>query len=184
MNEWICESKNPFADKTNSKKMFDRLSEWTYGILHNCNSYEKVKKELKKLPTYHYPLCCVGYINLSKLITRNSTTQNSDVERYFNQNKELIKEQIIILKPDVIITCGTNKEYGIADKIYNLFKTDNDENDWRDGGSNGCRIITVDNKKVGLISSIHPSARFDPKEMFENMIKGWNNLKYDIDINC
>jgi len=185
MNEWICRLKKPFADKTLSKKMFDRLSEWTYGILHNCSSYEKVKEKLNELPTYHYPLCCIGYINLSKLITQNSTTSNSDLEKYFNQNKELIKEQIKLLKPDVIIACGVNKTYGIADKIYSLFKTNEDKDeDWRDGGSNGCRIITVDNKKVGLISSIHPSGRFDPKEMFENMIKGWNNLKYDIDINC
>jgi uracil-DNA glycosylase len=163
--------------------MFDRLAEWTYGILNDCDNYDEVVKNLKENnESYQKPLCQVAYINISKEITPNSTTKDSKLKKILKKNKELIKKQIELFNPDVIITCGIWGEYGIADEIAKIFKMDTD---WLDGGANGATIINVNCKKVGLISMLHPAARANGKDEFNMLMSGWKNIKKDIlCINC
>jgi len=174
INEWVCKNNELFANKTSSKKMFDRLSEWSYGILNEIYDFDEVQKQLNELITYHKPLCQVGYINLSKELTIDSTTSFAKVKQYLENNHKLIKEQIKLFKPDLIITCGVYGEYGIADEICALFEK---KPEWFDGGANGSSIINIDNKKVGLISSYHPAAIKISKEKFNEILKGWKNIK-------
>jgi hypothetical protein len=174
INKWVCKNNKLFADNTSSKQMFDRLSEWSYGILNNCYDFDEVQNELNKLNTYHKPLCKVGYINISKEITTDSTTSYSKVKQYLEKNKNLIKQQIELFESDVIIACGVYGEYGIADAIYSLF---DEKSEWFDGGANGSSIVDVNNKKVGLISSYHPAAIKIAKDKFNEIMTGWKNIQ-------
>lgn len=175
LNETICANHGVFGTETRSQTMFYRLAEWSYAIENNIFNYDTVCEKLNEKESKQSPLCKVGYINVSKEISEDEKSNWKKLKAIFDKNKSLLKEQIELIEPDLIICCGVSGKYGIADWIAKLFNDNAIQ--WEDGGFNGVTIIDVNNKKTGVISSSHPAYPKSKKDLFSDIKSGWEKFK-------
>ncbi len=85
-------------------KTYSVVSSWAYGILHNGSSYNDFKKKSRQEKLEY--LKKVAVINIKKADGQTKSTAN-DLSKYIDNAdyRRLLKQQIDIIKPDVII-CG------------------------------------------------------------------------------
>ena len=84
----------------------DNITRWTQGILNIHTEYswdELSKNNEKRRKTY---LKKIGSINLKKT-GGGYTSKIKEISKAARENKAIIKNQIEIYKPDIIICCGT-----------------------------------------------------------------------------
>lgn len=84
----------------------DNIARWTQGILNIHTEYswdELSKNNEKRRKTY---LKKIGSINLKKT-GGGYTSKIKEISKAARENKAIIKNQIEIYKPDIIICCGT-----------------------------------------------------------------------------
>ena len=85
---------------------WDNIARWTQGILNLEKEYsweELSKNNEERRKTY---LKKIGSINLKKT-GGGYTSKIKEISKAARENKALIKNQIEIYKPDIIICCGT-----------------------------------------------------------------------------
>lgn len=85
---------------------WDNIARWTQGILNLDKEYsweELSKNNEERRKTY---LKKIGSINLKKT-GGGYTSKIKEISKAARENKAIIKNQIEIYKPDIIICCGT-----------------------------------------------------------------------------
>ena len=140
--------------KSGVKGLFwSRLAEWTYGIqnttkseIYDFNRIDGNKKDeaLKR----------VAIINLKKSDGKTETNME-ELKKYFDNNKykseyiNYLNEQINIIKPKIIVCCGT----------YKIFQENFKDNISEENYKNNKRIyeFQLKNDKAFLIDYYHPS---------------------------
>ncbi len=181
LNKAICVDCRNFGKFNHSTCMFNRMAEWSYGILTNNSNYDEVCRELFKIETttnksYQHPLCSVGLINISKDSRPTVANNWKKLLPIFTKNRELLKAQIELLEPDVIICGGIIGEcYGIADWIANIFV--NGKITWYGGTLCGVTLVDVKGKKTGIISSYHPAKAKKKGAFFKDIMSSWKILQ-------
>lgn len=102
-----------------------RVAEWTNGInvINSMSIDEVVKGELNVVPTYKYYKdgelddnlnCEISFVNIKKS-NGKSTSDNEELKKYCDFDKEFIKKQIEIINPKIIICCATEEFF---EKIF------------------------------------------------------------------
>lgn len=89
---------------------WDNVARWTQGILNLDKEYswEELSKENKeRRETY---LKKIGSINLKKT-GGGHTSVEKEISKAAWENKEIIKKQIELYNPDIIICCGTAGDF-------------------------------------------------------------------------
>ncbi len=118
-----------------------RLAEWSHGILNNFPAIEQITDEQKKLA-----LKSVAFINLKK-VAGTSLTNPKEHYPFFECSIDLLKEQIRIIDPNLILFFSG--WHGYADKL--LEKTP-------DSTDLGAEIYNLNQDRLA-INFMHPSAR-------------------------
>jgi len=176
LNKSLLEDKEDFGGyRKGTKKMFNRLGEWAYGLIYGIKDYNKVSSDLENEELKQKYLAECAYININKktLVTEESKSSSlSKIKKEFKKNRELLKKQIKILSPDIIVCCGINGRVGIADLVAELFI---EKPKWEyDGGVNGLTKINVNDKQVIVVSSYHPSAIKEKEKMYSKIATVFN----------
>jgi hypothetical protein len=106
-----------FLSTTNSKKTWYPIIYASHGILNNFMLYNDIK-DIDRNPEVASILKSIAIINIGKL-AGTSTSKEQNIRALFNQNKEVLKEQIDLINPDIFIGCKTLHHY------YNLMGLEN-----------------------------------------------------------
>lgn len=86
-------------------QMWHSLSRWAAGLLNDFPEYKNINNWKMKKESIQQ----IAAINLKK-ITGGVTANMSIVSAYAHQDRKLLLDQIAIIKPKVIIACGTYTE--------------------------------------------------------------------------
>ena len=142
---------------------WNNIARWQYGIenFEEQNLWDKVehieeefrKKQLRK----------IAVVNLKK-VPGTETSEMSEIRKYAWNDRELLKRQISLYEPNIIVCCGTGeivKEYKLVDNEF--FKN------WTKSNSNLNFHLTKNERLI--ISHCHPQKRLGNKEKFSPLIK-------------
>jgi len=139
------------------RKTLNKLVYATYGILDGYKLYNKTPNR------YEHPEMCevlskIAYININKLSGAGPLTNNNALAKKFQENKELLFEQINQINPDIIIGGGTMP----------LFWNDMNlkpNSDLRVGHAWGLR-----HEGKIWINAYHPAHRFNEKDYMDDIV--------------
>ncbi len=142
----------------------------SYGIHNNYQKWEDMeyirnKNEMCDVVRY------VAFINSQKLPSKGYTKTNfEDLKESINKNSDLLKNQIDLVNPNVLIFGNTIELYkNMLDLDFSKFQN-----------SGSCKYIIQNNKLY--ISAYHPSQRTITRDKYVNdvitVVENWsNNLK-------
>jgi len=82
-------------------QMWHVLARWASGLMRSFPAYEEINNWEEMCES----LWSVSVINLKK-ITGKSTAQNRDINVYAYRDRELLRRQIELLNPQLIVSCG------------------------------------------------------------------------------
>lgn len=140
---------------------WDNVARWTEGLL-NINqeinwSYLEGNNENRR----KYYLKKIGVINLKK--TAGGYTSNyKEISKAALENRNLIKTQVDLYNPDIIICCGTADDF-----VKNYF--DSKLVNWN-MTKRGIQFIKCNNKII--VSFAHPEARIRDAYLYYSLIDG------------
>lgn len=100
----------------------------------------------------------LAFVEVKKLNHGNGTSKYGEIKKYAKQDKELLKEQIELIAPDVVLCANTIDFYDIIyDEIYSPYETLSE--------IGNCHCYRLDNRLV--IDFYHPSQRRrSPENLF------------------
>jgi len=148
----------------NYSPSWDLMARWVYGILSkdwpSWKEIEKLKHKFKD-PKGRKPwLRQIAVINLKKSGGGGSTPQGSLGERA-QKHAQLLRRQISIIGPEVVICCGTGPE--VFGKVY--AKDEFSPERW-DATSNGVQFTRHSEGGWFLFDYCHPQARWPHHFMY------------------
>lgn len=127
---------------------WDNIARWTEGILNLQEDFSwKYLSENNEIRRKKY-LRKIGSINLKKTPGKH-TSNYKEISIAATENKEIIKEQIELYNPEIIICCGTSHDFI---KCYLESDPVNWEMTYRG-------VEYIRNKNQIIISFAHPEAR-------------------------
>lgn len=129
--------------KTRSKKTWYPIIYTSFGILNNYKCYDDIEF-IDKDPTMVSVLKQIAFININKLASTSTTNMNK-LRKLFQRNSEILKRQIDLYNPDIIIGCKT------LDIYFNLLELGNAELQKSQAGTK----YYVKNNKL-YIDAYHP----------------------------
>lgn len=144
---------------------FNPLIYTIYGIINNKKWHEM--KWIEEDPMMIKVLEKIAYINVKK-VPGGSVANNSELREFHNEFGSILKRQIQLYNPDIII-CGNT--YSIIEKslteIYDIdrkmnFKIDN---------SNSNNVF-FKNEKVIIVDAYHPNCKQNKEEYCNGIING------------
>lgn len=118
-----------------------------------------MKKNNEKRRKYY--LKKIGVINLKKTPGQN-TSNYKEISRAASENRNLIKKQVDLYNPDIIICCGTAEDFAtnyLESKLVNWKMT-----------KRGIQYIKCNNKII--VSFAHPEARIRDAYLYYALIDG------------
>lgn len=138
-------------------KVLSRVGRWAYG-LQNYNEQPidftcADKKKKTAIPA-------IAYINLRKS-NGGSRTKARPFDQHVNKYSNLIKQQIELINPDVIVLCGTYKP--IKKHVFPELN------------KKSFRVHEFENKI--FINAWHPACRKKANEVYEQVITNFHNYK-------
>lgn len=141
--------------------IFQRIKEMQI-IIQKYGSEAKPDKEILRE---------VAYMNLNKR-GGGAAVDWKIFNAYIEEYKEYIKKEIAIIKPDIIVCCGTY--WSLIDNVCGLYKNGRAKK-WRPGNAKDFYYkdaeITNENREViceaTVINIYHPSARISKKDYLE-----------------
>ncbi len=151
-------------------RTWNNIVRWQFGIeTENSTKYfdkiNYVNNDIRK----KY-LNRISIINLKKE-AGGSNSKMAEIWDYSWKDREYIKAQIELYKPDVIICCGTGnivKEHKLITGIK----------EWK-STTNGVKYFTNDNTPV--IDYVHPQQyRINKKKLFIDLISAYNEIKENL----
>lgn len=141
-----------------TKTTWHPISYVSYGIQNNLlwDEMPYIRNDKTK---YHSALRRIAIVNLNKLPAKGVTSSPwQEVNKGFNNFKDIIEKQLRILEPDIIIFGGT------GDWMHQLYKDSIIEK------HNGDKKALVLNKTT-LITLAHPAARIARKQYVDEAVK-------------
>lgn len=153
--EWLCDISLNGLDGHGHVKRYPNLwynmGRWAEAVLHpgaDLEELERMKRDALSA------LGCVAVTNINKVRGLNVSKKEYDSLAYSDVAGAVLREEIDILKPKVIITCGNFRVVS-----YHLQNTDIWEN--------GTKVISMP----------HPAARISSKIMLDDLKNMLNNYK-------
>ncbi len=148
------------------------IARWQYGIEHYLekNIWEKVKQIDDEFR--HDQLKKIAVVNLKKE-SGKATANNADIRKYAWDDRELLKQQISIYQPNIIICCGTGeivKEFKLVGSEF--FET------WKNSSAKLEYHITKNG--VVILNHCHPQKRSKDKDKFIPLIETLIELNLNI----
>lgn len=147
---------------------FNPVAEWIYGIKNACHGEMKAYDNWlgvrsRKLRDYRSErdslLLRVAVVNIKKSSGAKSSNVN-DIMSYAEWDKELLKEQIDLIKPTVIVCGGT---YEMLRHIYPELKAH---------AGNGSSMLG----NIKVIASCHPNAHIKNEEKYQTVVQSYIRL--------
>lgn len=130
------------------------LSIWTAGILNNFPKYEElVKMDAGSLREYSAKY---GIVNLKKISGRE-TADTTVINAYAHQDRRLLREQIELIRPEFMISCGVNDSL-----VWLLDLNITPENMFRGPVKN-------EKRSAWVIPLRHPSRDLNSKQTYEKL---------------
>ena len=137
-----------------------RIAEWAYFLLEAAEGrdpsfqgthYAKKKEALQS----------IAFMNLKK--TGGGGAANyQEILRHVNRTEDLLRRQIQIIDPTLIITCFPGDEYG---DVWPALFEDHSSINWCHSGYEEQKIARW-NEKCRILEFVHPSARYPKAMMF------------------
>ncbi len=151
-------------------RTWNNIVRWQFGFendnsIQRFNEVNNVSNEIRK----KY-LRKIAVINLKK-VSGGKSSIPSQILKYSKEDKEYLKKQIKLYKPNIIICCGTGK-------IVNDIQIVEGIKEWKKT-SNGIWYST--NEKLIIIGYYHPQQRRIKKEtLYKNLVFGYNEIQNSI----
>ncbi|MDX2189568.1 MAG: hypothetical protein SFY32_06875 [Bacteroidota bacterium] len=142
-----------------------RISEWAFGLINNFPPFS----EISKSNAYDSYLQKIALINIKK-IGGTGNANHSEIMKHFLVSKELLKKQIQIINPEIIVLC-LSFNYEIRQELFGF--------DFENCGYN-IEVGKYENYRI--IDFYHPSSRNAPPaaySLLQNVYKSemFNELK-------
>lgn len=157
-----------FLQEGGRAQTWNNIARWTYGLQNIDKNIDELWNKIENISNDDRvkQLKSIASINLKKM-PGTSKTNKRELKKVFKEDIELLKEQVSLYKPDIIL-CGG---YIVGNLIqeYELFGKFE-----FDYPSNKVRLAKLDNKL--LISYYHPQAIANKKELFINLINAVKNI--------
>jgi len=156
-----------FLHKGGRAATWDNIALWQYGLL---NSHIKFKwNEINKKRTEKFRkenLRTISVINVKKT-PGSHVSNNKELSRFVKEDKDLIKRQISIYNPNLIICCGTAgvlKEFELLGSFtrWNV-------------SSCGIQYHISETNQI-VINFCHPEARINDNYKFFPLIETYNEI--------
>lgn len=153
-----------FLNKNGGRfQTWNNIARWQYGIenIKQQNIWDKIKdidEDFRKTQ-----LRKIAVVNLKK-VPGKETSKMDEIWKYAWNDRELLKKQISLYSPDIVICCGT----GEIVKKYKLVDNEFIEN-WSKSSSELDYHLTKNNRLI--ISHCHPQKRLDNKQKYIPLIK-------------
>lgn len=150
-----------FLYKGGRSSTWDNVARWTEGLLNLNQEYDWAYLEKNNEKRRKYYLKKIGVINLKKTPGQN-TSDYKEISRTASENRNLIKKQVDMYDPDIIICCGTADDFAtnyLESKLVNWKMT-----------KRGIQYIKCDNKII--VSFAHPEARIRDAYLYYALIDG------------
>ena len=104
--------KGKYGPNGNSKTFWRKMQMWTYiaDKIYNGEDVSNLEAiEVKEKPNYE-----IAYVNIKKDVMKNkgayqTNSNDEDIKKYAKSDSNLLKTQIDLINPDIIICCGTYK---------------------------------------------------------------------------
>jgi hypothetical protein len=142
MTKILQDIKDEYGIEKGFEKTFAPIVHLSYGIIHR-KSWTEVPNHYDK-PEIIDILSQIAFINVKKT-SGSSTIDNQTLENAYNQNKNLLFQQINEISPNIIIYGGT----------YHLFENE---------------LEMINDKNIKHISAYHPAQRtITQEEYFERV---------------
>lgn len=138
-------------------KTFHKLTYATYGILNGYKLYDETPNRYEH-PEMIAVLGQIAYININKLSGAGPVTNSNSLSAKFQENKELLFEQIKDINPDIIIGGGTMSLFW---KAMNLEPNPGQRVGHAWGLKHNGRI---------WINAYHPAHRFSEKDYMDDIV--------------
>lgn len=161
-----------FLYKGGRSQTWDNVARWTEGLLNINQEYNWSYLEENNEKRRKYYLKKIGVINLKKTPGQN-TSNYKEISSAAFENRNLIKTQVDLYNPDIIICCGTADDFV---NNYFDFKFVN----WN-MTKRGIKYIKCNNKII--VSFAHPEARIRDAYLYYSLIDGVREILGNSDSN-
>lgn len=159
-----------------------RILQIAYGIFNKEKKFEKIPKVpsyIMKNDEYANIVRSIIYINSNKMPAKKTSNDN-DVQQCLYYWKDIIREQINLYDPEIIIFCGTFKFYkNNFNEFFNIqIPVDREIKKYSD--SKIVKGAFIDSKKRLFIDVVHPGNGYisgGDKKYFEDIIKVLEDYK-------
>ena len=149
-----------------------QLGIWSYGICNDFPDYDKIENNTNSAEGLKY----VGMSNLKKTPGTSNVSTMSQVEQEARRTSKLLKQELDIMAPDIIICCGRNC---MGDLVTNVLGFPNTKLHIQASGQKfQYSVIQTKRRNVIIIDFYHP-ANQDKKQalMYQDLKKVFNGLK-------
>lgn len=158
-----------FLRKGGRKQTWDNIALWQYGInnLNQILNWNILKSKINDKNFRKTQLESIAAINIKKE-PGGHTANNNLLWDYSWKDRDLLREQISIYKPEIIVCCGTGamvKEHQLVERFEN----------WETSFC-GIEFFIIKNKSV-IINYCHPGARIDDNYKFYPLIETLKEIK-------
>lgn len=150
-------------------KMWERIIYTNYGILNDFPKWDDMDWLHESATVFNSIKCC-ALINLKK-IPGGTISNYYEIQKCYTRAKQIIREQISLIRPDIIICGGTFKLIREDFEIYHPLISNNDF-----GHLSGDQLF---------INAYHPSYFLGGQDFTElycdkiiNCCKAWENIKH------
>lgn len=150
-----------FLYKGGRSQTWDNVARWTEGLLNIDQEYNWSYLEENNEKRRKYYLKKIGVINLKKT-PGHHTSEYKKISKAASENRNLIKKQVDMYDPDIIICCGTADDFVtnyLESKLVNWKMT-----------KRGIQYIKCNNKII--VSFAHPEARIRDAYLYYALIDG------------
>lgn len=149
--------------------LWNNVARWSYGIQNSNEGQIDSWGELAEITQEKRAqiLRSIAVVNMKKSPGKASSDWKK-IEEAVDKNKEQLKEQVALISPNVII-CGGTKYY--FQRLFDIAPMDIHITD------NGVQYCVIDTTPV--VFYYHPSARKPKKEMFDDLMYAYKQIKSD-----
>jgi len=175
MSEQIKSIKNrgTFDGHAGWQKTARPLGIWSYAIHHNFPTYKQTNDNKKAAEGLMYP----GMTNLKKTPGKSNRSNRHEVEKEARRTSRLLRQELNVMDPDIIICCGRHWVYDLVTDILGFPEENHHILASREKFSYSLgRLKHKKLRKVIIIDFYHPASR-QKKVMYENLKKIFYELK-------